>query len=978
MNQITNAPTNNEVIDKVNEIITNMVGYGTSDSAADATTKVVSIPSITTLNTGQVIIVKPSITSTVASSKIQLNNFTAYNMRYNGANITTSTDSVVWNSAWVSWFVFDGTYWQFAGHGYDNNTNTTYSAMSVSEGTTGTATNSRTVRADYLKQIIQGTTLTGLSTSTNSAVVATDSITTGIGKLQAQITASKILINITYDDLVTLKTNGELYEGAFYRITDYVTTCNAYTPRTGEPSRSAGHQFDIIIQALSSSTLSDTGTASLHSGDTYFANCNLGAWKVYYDIENDTNKYKWADTTNGKGVIYRLIDERGNDLPYDFKNIQFYRDGSSSSYTSVASYLTASDGYYYTFSLNSSGTITDYSIAGGSYCQKNIHGALGVGQGIGLPNSVWIETATSKELSNNDIGSNSYNNTCCGVFQRIHCPLGAFTNNITGDTFRNSTIASNFKNNVIGTSFDNNSIGNWFTNNTIGSTFKLNTVGESVRYCTFGTTTQYSRIGNYVVYMTFGNSFNTGVIENYVSYISIPANTYNLTIKNNTSGASGSVLDCSGLPTSVNYSVTLRLDVNSGYIATWNDGITEYGKYKATSSTATWTDVNNKQIQADWNQSDNTAVDYIKNKPSGLTVDQTYDGTSANAQSGVAIEGAGFLQNTATGTNSLTINGTSNANLYSINIGSYTQAATNSVAIGSGTNSNNGATASGANSIAIGYASDSTSNSSIAIGYISTASGISSIAIGNAAIASGSNSIQIGDGNNSTGNTLQIGFHGTNHNYTLLDGLTGLIPDARLSSNIARTSQIPTVPTNISSFTNDSGYITGISSSDVTTALGYTPESSSNLVTSISSSSTDTQYPSAKSVVELLKTIYPVGSVYLSTNTTCPMASLFGTWTLVSSGKALWTGDGTNGDTTIAAGLPNITGQISAIASGSSHSATGAFSSSDTGNCTLGTSGGSDYRKITLNASRVSSIYSDSVTTVQPPAYVINVWKRTA
>lgn len=161
--------------------------YATSTTAADVATKEVSIPAITSLQTGQIICVKPTITSTVATSKIKLNNFTAYNMRYNGANITTSTDSVVWNENWVSWFVFDGTYWQFAGHGYDNNTNTTYSAMSVSEGTTGTATNSRTVRADYLKQIIQGTKLTGLSTADNSAVVATDNILTGIGKLQAQL-----------------------------------------------------------------------------------------------------------------------------------------------------------------------------------------------------------------------------------------------------------------------------------------------------------------------------------------------------------------------------------------------------------------------------------------------------------------------------------------------------------------------------------------------------------------------------------------------------------------------------------------------------------------------------------------------------------------------------------------------------------------------------------------------------------------------
>lgn len=39
-----------------------------------------------------------------------------------------------------------------------------------------------------------------------------------------------------------------------------------------------------------------------------------------------------------------------------------------------------------------------------------------------------------------------------------------------------------------------------------------------------------------------------------------------------------------------------------------------------------------------------------------------------------------------------------------------------------------------------------------------------------------------------------------------------------------------------------------ITSSDVVTALGYTPENSTNKVTSISSSSTNTQYPSAKAV----------------------------------------------------------------------------------------------------------------------------------
>lgn len=44
---------------------------------------------------------------------------------------------------------------------------------------------------------------------------------------------------------------------------------------------------------------------------------------------------------------------------------------------------------------------------------------------------------------------------------------------------------------------------------------------------------------------------------------------------------------------------------------------------------------------------------------------------------------------------------------------------------------------------------------------------------------------------------------------------------------VALKSDIPTVPTNVSAFTNDSGYITGITSSMVTAALGYTPGTSS-------------------------------------------------------------------------------------------------------------------------------------------------------
>lgn len=122
----------------------------------------------------------------------------------------------------------------------------------------------------------------------------------------------------------------------------------------------------------------------------------------------------------------------------------------------------------------------------------------------------------------------------------------------------------------------------------------------------------------------------------------------------------------------------------------------------------------------------------------------------------------------------------------------------------------------------IGYSSEA-ANWSTACGFQAKATGQTSIATGWNAKATSTNSIQIGYGTNSTPNTLSIGFNNTS--YTLLNGITGLIPDARISSDIARTSQIPT---NNNQLTNGAGYITGITSSDVTTALGYTPYNATN------------------------------------------------------------------------------------------------------------------------------------------------------
>ena len=136
----------------------------------------------------------------------------------------------------------------------------------------------------------------------------------------------------------------------------------------------------------------------------------------------------------------------------------------------------------------------------------------------------------------------------------------------------------------------------------------------------------------------------------------------------------------------------------------------------------------------------------------------------------------------------------------------------------------------------------------------------------------------------------------------------------------------------------------------------------------------------------VLESIYPVGSIYIGTMNVCPMSALFGTWTLVGGGRVLQGADvNHSAGTTIEAGLPNISGTYigNSIFKGTSQdntTVTGAFErrtdltsknvnqSSLSGDTTVG---------IGFDASLSDSIYGNS-TTVQPPAFVVNIWERSA
>jgi hypothetical protein len=135
---------------------------------------------------------------------------------------------------------------------------------------------------------------------------------------------------------------------------------------------------------------------------------------------------------------------------------------------------------------------------------------------------------------------------------------------------------------------------------------------------------------------------------------------------------------------------------------------------------------------------------------------------------------------------------------------------------------------------------------------------------------------------------------------------------------------------------------------------------------------------------DLLKALYPVGSIYIGTQSTCPLATLISgsMWVKVSEGRVLQGSDsGHSAGTTIEAGLPNITGTINSSANSVyGNTSTGALKSSTSYSWCVGTERtwqGNYSETLTLNASRSSAIYGNA-STVQPPAYVVNIWRRTA
>jgi len=134
----------------------------------------------------------------------------------------------------------------------------------------------------------------------------------------------------------------------------------------------------------------------------------------------------------------------------------------------------------------------------------------------------------------------------------------------------------------------------------------------------------------------------------------------------------------------------------------------------------------------------------------------------------------------------------------------------------------------------------------------------------------------------------------------------------------------------------------------------------------------------------LLKSVdpFPVGSIYQSTDPTSPAALFGGSWEEIASERVLMGASSTHAaGTTVKAGLPNLKGSSSGVASTAypNVSSSGALSISTNNGGLAGYEGGSYGSNCTVSfdASKSNAIYGRS-TTVQPAAYYVHIWHRVA
>lgn len=302
--------------------------------------------------------------------------------------------------------------------------------------------------------------------------------------------------------------------------------------------------------------------------ETKLVPVNMNAWELKYCLDNDKELFNWAET-DGKGVIYYLKDEFGNEAPYDFKNVLFRRknitrvssndlsiftQGENSHLGLLSNYgITCGDNNYYYYTFDTPFNAGNDSSLFGDSAYNTIKPYILEGQR--LINNIVLGIANNNTIGSNcydltlwgTVGENNLTYNCSnllvvGLSQTIMTYVRSTTFFSLGSTTFGSgcfqNIGSMLTNSEIGDSCNNNSfgtgnmgikMGNGCSNNTFGTFNYNNTFESGVANC---------NLGNYVSYCEFGIAAVDITLPNYVRYCKFEPDIHK--IKFTTSGGSTS------------------------------------------------------------------------------------------------------------------------------------------------------------------------------------------------------------------------------------------------------------------------------------------------------------------------------------------------------------------------------------------------------------------------------------------------------
>lgn len=295
--------------------------------------------------------------------------------------------------------------------------------------------------------------------------------------------------------------------------------------------------------------------------ETKIVPVNMNAWELKYCLDNDKDLFDWAET-EGKGVIYYLKDEFGNEAPYDFKNAMFRRYQVSTVSDTILNGLRNmylyQDGYYaltrnnnskYWYTFASSDGASDGSLFG--ECTYNVIFPYiylsPKGKNIRGINNIVLQNANRNDFGHNCYDITILNSADGNIFD-------GSSSDICGVSFARSTFRDNARTvtlymttrsiygvsvqSIMGQSVDGCECGNACSNINFGlynSSLKL---GSSCSGITFGQWC-YSvdvlngstniTFGNYCSYITIGKVCSNITFTNYYRYVAIEDNVTKLT-----------------------------------------------------------------------------------------------------------------------------------------------------------------------------------------------------------------------------------------------------------------------------------------------------------------------------------------------------------------------------------------------------------------------------------------------------------------